>query len=106
MVGEPIIEALGGPGALHPMGGILITRIPAGKEVYWHHDRGSWHSEYYDTKVWLPLRANDQCINHVQDEAMVWRVGEAWSHDNLLDHRVENRGETERICLILCFRRR
>ena len=38
-------------------GGVAITRIPAGKMVYPHHDRGGWHSEY--DKVWLILRAND-----------------------------------------------
>lgn len=87
------------------LGGVLMTRIPGGKEVYWHNDCGAWHAEYYDLKCWLPLRANDQCVNHVEDESMVWRVGDAYSHSNMLEHRVENRGETERICLIVCFRR-
>lgn len=95
-------QALGGPLEL---GGILMTRIPAGREVYWHNDRGPWHAEYYDLKVWVPLRANDRCINHVEDEQMVWRVGEAWHHSNMLEHRVQNLGETERICLIVCFKR-
>lgn len=87
------------------LGGVLLTRIPAGKEVFWHNDRGPWHAEYYDLKLWLPLRANEGCVNHVEDESMVWRVGEVWHHSNMLSHRVENRGETERICLIVCFRR-
>lgn len=87
------------------LGGILITRIPPGKEVYWHDDRGTWHAEHYTTKVWIVLRGNDRCVNHVEGESMVWHPGEAWSHDNLLRHRVENRGDTERIVLILCFRR-
>ncbi len=85
------------------VGGFLLTKIPAGKEVYLHNDKGSWHAEHYCLKVWIPLRANDHCVNHVLDESMVWGVGQAWSHDNLLDHRVENGGKTERICLILCF---
>lgn len=88
------------------VGGFLMTRIPAGCQVYPHHDRGTWHAEYYDMKVWIPLRANDRCINRVEDEAVVWRPGEAWSHDNLKVHAVENNGATERICLILCFRAR
>jgi hypothetical protein len=94
--------ALGGP---LEFGGVLITRIPPGCQVYPHHDRGTWHAEHYTTKVWLPLRANGQCINGVEDEEMVWRPGEAWSHDNLLTHWVRNEGATERICLIMCFRR-
>jgi hypothetical protein len=97
-----LCQHLGGPLEL---GGILMTRIPAGKEVYWHNDRGPWHAEHFDLKVWLPLRANEQCINHVEDEQMVWRVGEAWHHSNMLDHRVQNLGDCERICLIVCFKR-
>ena len=85
-------------------GGILITRIPPGGTVYPHHDRGSWHAEYYDMKVWLPLRGNDRCVNRVLGEASVWKPGEAWHHDNLVEHSVENRGDTERVCLIMCFR--
>ncbi len=100
----PILSAV--VNAVRPvrMGGILMSRVPPGCHVYPHHDRGTWHAEYYDTKVWLPLRANERCINHVEDEAIVWRVGEAWSHDNLKVHAVENEGDTDRICLIMCFR--
>jgi mannose-6-phosphate isomerase-like protein (cupin superfamily) len=85
-------------------GGVAITRIPAGKMVYPHHDRGGWHSEYHTTKVWLILRANDACINYCDDESVVMRPGEAWTYSNLVTHAVENAGDTERICLICCFR--
>lgn len=87
------------------MGGILITRIPAGCQVHEHHDRGSWHAHHYDLKTWVVLRANERCVNWVEDESMVWKPGECWHHDNLLNHKVENRGDAERITLILCFRR-
>lgn len=90
----------------NPFGGVLITRIPPGCQVYPHHDRGTWHSEHYDLKVWIPLRANDRCVNNVEGEEMVWKPGEAWSHDNLRVHSVRNEGDSERIVLILCFRRR
>lgn len=95
----------GFPGESPEIGGFLITRIPPGCQVYPHHDRGTWHSEFYTTKVWIPLRANDRCVNTVEDEAMVWKSGEAWTHSNLIEHSVRNDGETERIVLILCFRR-
>lgn len=85
------------------LGGILMTRIPPGCQVYPHHDQGTWHAEHYTTKVWVVLRGNDRCVNTVEDEAMVWKPGEAWSHDNLLVHSVRNDGESERIVLILCF---
>lgn len=87
------------------LGGVLITRIGPGCQVYPHDDRGTWHSEWYNEKVWVVLRGNDRCINRVEDESMVWEPGSAWQHDNLISHAVENSGETERLCLILCFRR-
>lgn len=86
-------------------GGVLATRIPPGCQVYEHHDDLAWHARFYTTKVWLVLRANDLCVNTVEDEAMVWRPGQAWSHNNLIPHSVRNGGESERIVLILCFRK-
>lgn len=85
-------------------GGVLITRIPPGKQVYPHDDRGTWHAEWYDHKVWIPLRANRKCINWVEYEHAVWKPGEVWQHNNLLTHSVINDGDTERIVLICCFR--
>lgn len=90
-------------GSVH-MGGILITRIPPGATVYPHDDRGTWHSEYHNAKVWIPLRANDRCFNHCEDETVVMEPGSAYSFNNLTTHSVENRGDTERIALICCFR--
>lgn len=97
-------NALERDGDKHRLGGILATRIAPGCQVYPHHDRGTWHAEHYTTKVWVTLRGNGQCVNTVEDEEIVWKPGEAWSHDNLRVHSVRNGGETERIVLILCFR--
>lgn len=87
------------------MGGILLTRIPPGGRVYDHDDRGTWHSEFHNAKVWVPLRANENCFNRCADEMVHMGAGEAWAFDNLLPHSVENNGLTERIALICCFRR-
>lgn len=101
---RPIVFALSAlVGAVH-IGGILLTRIPAGKNVYPHDDRGTWHSEYHNAKIWIPLRANEGCFNRCETDSVVMRAGEAWTFDNLLMHSVENRGESDRIALICCFR--
>lgn len=86
------------------LGGILITKIPAGKEVKPHHDRGTWHAEYYDQKVYVPLQSNDLCVNACEDEEAVMRAGECWTFDNLKTHSVRNDGETDRITAIICMR--
>lgn len=86
------------------IGGILITRMPPDSTVYPHDDRGTWHSTFYNAKVWLPLRANDRCFNFCEDDCVVMAPGEGWTFDNLRTHFVRNAGATERLCLICCFR--
>lgn len=86
------------------LGGIMITRIPPGGRVAPHHDRGSWHAEFMDTKVYVGLKSNDLCVNTCEDEQTVIHAGEAVIFNNLLTHSVENRGETDRWTLICCFR--
>jgi hypothetical protein len=86
------------------LGGILITKIPSGGLVKPHHDRGGWHAEYYNTKVYVPLKSNDSCINYCEDEFLMIRAGEAVIFNNLLMHSVENNGTTDRITLIVCMR--
>lgn len=102
---RPIVDDLAAIEHASELGGILITRIPAGGTIGWHHDRGSWHAEHHDRKLYVPLRANDRCINYVGKEHVVMLPGSAWYFDNLVDHAVVNQGRTERITLILCFRK-
>jgi hypothetical protein len=89
--------------AVH-LGVILITRIPPGGKVGWHHDRGRWAAEYNNVKLYIPLKANDHCINRCVDESVVMRAGEAWTFNNLDPHAVENNGAEERITLIITMR--
>lgn len=86
------------------LGGVLITRIPAGAKVAPHHDRGSWHAEYMNFKLQVPIRSNAECVNYCNGESAVMVPGEAWFLDNLVQHSVENRGATDRETLIVCLR--
>lgn len=83
------------------LGHILITRIPEGCQVYPHHDRGGWHSETMDFKVWIPLKAPPGCVNSCEDEQIVMRAGECWHFDNMKTHGVANLGPGERQTLII-----
>lgn len=89
--------------AVH-VGGILLTRMKPGTRVYSHDDRGAWHAEFHNAKVWMPLVANGLCFNQCCDEQVVMKPGEAWMFDNLLPHSVINAGDTERITLICSYR--
>jgi hypothetical protein len=86
------------------LGGVLITRVPAGKQVAPHHDRGRWHSEFFQTKAYLPLASNPHCYNTCADERVVMQVGECWLFDNLQVHATVNDGETDRVTLIVSLR--
>ncbi len=92
--------------ALHAteLGGLLITRIPSAGRILPHDDRGSWHAEFFNTKIYIPLRSNARCVNRCLDEEVNMRVGEVWTFNNLVEHEVENGGRTDRITAILCIR--
>lgn len=86
------------------LGGVLVTRLPAGASILPHHDRGAWHSEWLNCKVYIPLMSDPGCINRCEDEAVWMRPGEAWSFNNLRVHSVENRSARDRINVIACMR--
>lgn len=86
------------------LGGILITKIPPGGEILPHHDRGRWHPEFFNCKLYLPLKSNPACINRCEDEEVNMKVGEVWTFDNLKVHSVENNGDEDRMTLIISMR--
>lgn len=86
------------------LGAVLITRVPPGKCVEPHDDKGRWHPEHFATKAYVPLASNDRCYNTCGDEVVTMRMGEAWLFDNLLLHSTVNEGESDRITLIVAMR--
>ena len=86
------------------LGGILITKIPPHGEIKPHHDRGGWHAEFYQRKVYVPIKTNLDVTNYCEDEAVIMCRGSAWWFNNLVTHSVVNRGDTERVTLIVCMR--
>jgi hypothetical protein len=90
------------------VGGILLTRMPRGSRILPHSDAGFWHPEFYSTKVYAILKANDKCVNHFTDsegsENAVMKTGEIWWFNNLVTHSVENNGDSSRVAMIVCMR--
>ena len=103
------IKAMNGsvlrPTQVYEMGGVLMTRIRPGCQVYPHDDHGTWHSEYYDLKLWMVVKGNDHCFNDCMDETVTIQPGEIYTFDNLKTHAVRNEGDTDRIALIVCLKR-
>ena len=84
------------------LGGCLLTRIPAGKQVYEHTDEG-WHAETMNTKLYVILQANAGCINYCGNDVAVMESGSVWQFDNSKPHSVINGGESDRIaCIVTC----
>lgn len=102
---QPIVFGLMAQARAVQLGGILITKIPPGGRVKPHSDAaGGWHPNFYNHKVYVPVMANDRCVNYCEDEAIVLRPGDASTFNNLLMHEVVNDGPTDRVTAIVCMR--
>lgn len=86
------------------LGGVLITKIPASGHIEPHNDKGTWHPEFFNCKIYVPLKSNDKCLNKCENDIVIMKPGECWSFDNLKQHSVENNGTDDRITLIICMR--
>ncbi len=85
------------------LGGVLITKIPAGGHVLPHADTG-WHPNYYSTKIYVPILTNPKVVNRVMDEKVIMSSGDAWYFNNTVEHEVVNGGDSDRVTLIVCMR--
>ena len=85
------------------IGAVLITRVPAGKQVYPHID-GGWQAENHDKYIIQIASSPGQSFNF-KDESIDARPGECYWFDNSAPHWVLNPTSEERISLIVCLRR-
>lgn len=84
------------------LGGVLITRIPAGGNVDWHIDSG-WHAETY-RKIALQIIGNDRQAFQFEGEELRPEPGDVYEFRNQFSHRVINESDTARITLIVCMK--
>lgn len=92
---------------VHPkqvsLGGVLVTRIPAGARVEPHVDNG-WHAEHYTTKQALQIMGDEDQAFCFEGYKLSTLPGELFEFDNSQVHWVENNSEIDRITLIVCMR--
>lgn len=84
------------------LGGVLITRIPAGKECKPHEDPG-WHARRYDKFAVQITSAPGQSFNF-EGESLESKPGDLYWFDNQYTHWVTNQTQYERITMIVCIR--
>ena len=85
------------------LGGVLITRIPAGKECKPHQDPG-WHAKRYEKFGVQITSAPGQkfCFDNAELET---KPGDVFWFDNQYTHWVTNPTPYDRITMIVCIRR-
>ena len=84
------------------LGGVLITRIPAGKQCRPHVDPG-WHARHYEKIAVSIAAAPRQSFRFVGHE-LVTEPGDVFWFDNAYTHWVTNDSQSDRVTLIVCVR--
>lgn len=84
------------------LGGVLITRIPAGAVCRPHKDPG-WHARYYD-KFAIQIQSAPGQAFCFEDERLESKPGDVYFFDNSHTHWVENPTPFDRITAIVCIR--
>lgn len=95
----PLMSEVGGT----RLGGVLITKIPAGKGCKPHTDPG-WHARYYE-KFAIQIQSAPGQTFCFGDEWLVTRPGDVFWFDNSFTHWVTNPTPYDRITLIACIQK-
>lgn len=84
------------------LGGVLITRIKAGKSVKPHTDPG-WHARFYE-KFAIQIQSAPGQRFCFEDESLEPKPGDLYWFDNAHTHWVTNDTPHDRITLIVCIK--
>lgn len=85
------------------LGGVLITKIPAGKSCKPHRD-GGWHAGYYE-KFGIQIASAPGQAFCFEGEALETKPGDVFWFDNAHTHWVTNDTPHDRITLIVTLKR-
>jgi hypothetical protein len=85
------------------LGRVVLTRLAPGKVIYPHADTVGRYSKFF-TRFHVPLQSDEHVIFACGDEQMSMLPGELYWFDHSLTHSIENRGEDDRINLIIDVR--
>lgn len=85
------------------LGGVLITRIPAGKECKPHTDPG-WHARRYE-KFGVQIASAPNQKFCFEGEELETKPGDVFWFDNQYTHWVTNPTAYDRITMVVCIRR-
>ncbi len=84
------------------LGGVLITKLPAGKCISPHVDSG-WHAQYYE-KFYVALRNDEGSIFGFNDGEIKAESGDCYLFRNDRLHWVNNFSNSDRLSMIVCIK--
>lgn len=84
------------------LGGILITRVPAGKQIYPHMDFG-WHARHYATKILVLLQSAPGQTFNFENESHEGKTGSVFRFNNQALHWINNDSNSDRISLLIAL---
>jgi len=84
------------------LGGVLLTRLPAGGEIFPHIDSG-WHAAVH-RKFYCAIQNKPGATFHWQDKAFEAQDGDVFEFRNDKLHWVKNNSTFPRISMIVCVR--
>lgn len=82
------------------LGGVLITKLPPGCEIFPHIDQG-WHAEYYE-KFYVALTSPG--VFGFEDGNIISSPGDCYLFRNDRLHWVKNTGTEDRLTMIVCIK--
>jgi hypothetical protein len=99
---RPMVFALMARVQAVELGSILITKLPPGKAIEPHSDKGHWAPEWYNTKCHVTLAGSAQV--RCEDDTATFATGSVWTFDNLLIHSIDCISAGDRIACIVSMR--
>jgi len=84
------------------LGGVLITRLPAGGKISPHIDKG-WHAGYYE-KFYVALTSPRGSVFGFESGDIISNPGDCYLFRNDRLHWVNNPSNEERLTMIVCIK--
>ena len=86
------------------LGGILIYRVPAGKQIYVHTD-SAWHAQFYEKfNISISSNPNVHFYYPEHDNAMSSNTGDVYWFKNTIPHGVKNMSQNDQIIMTVCIK--
>lgn len=83
------------------LGGVLLTKLPAGGRIRAHTD-GGWHATTFD-KYLVPLQNGAGAVFGFDPVIIQPEVGACYAFRNDVSHWVDNGSDEDKISLIICI---